>query len=155
MIFHLSIDADDPKRVATALANLWGCEAYPFPPVAEGSWIVLIDDGRGSAIEVYPRGTVLAPGEGEEMAQARQVAGERLTPTHFAVATPWSEATVREIAAAEGWRVTTQSRGGRFDVIEVWIENRVMVEVLTDEMQDAYLAATTPGAWAQMLAQAA
>lgn len=147
MIFHLSIDAHEPKRVADVLARLWDADAYPFPPVGEGSWMVIAEDGRGSAIEVYPRGVRLAPGEGD--ADVYGYMGEAVdhTPTHFAVATPWTEAHVHEIAAAEGWRACTQSRGGMFRVIEVWLENRVMVEVLTDEMQAEYLAAVTPANW--------
>lgn len=147
MIFHLSIDAHDPQRVATALARIWGSECYPFPPVGEGSWMVIADDGRGSAVEVYPRGVALTPGEGDADAQGLMGEGSAYVPTHFAVATPWTEARVHEIAAAEGWRSCTQSRGGMFRVIEVWLENRVLVEVLTDEMQAEYLAAVTPANW--------
>ncbi len=41
MIFHLSIDADDPRHVAGVLAELMGGEAMPFPPVSIGSWMAL------------------------------------------------------------------------------------------------------------------
>lgn len=33
MLFHLSIDADDPRHVAEVIAELWGGVATPFPPV--------------------------------------------------------------------------------------------------------------------------
>lgn len=127
MTFHLSIDADDPQRVASALAALWGCEAYPIPPVADGSWVVLIGDRRGTAIEVYRRGLKQRPG-------AALAAAARLV-----IATPWSEEAVHEIAMAEGWSSTRRSRGG-IDVIEVCIENRRVVEVLTEDMQARHVA---------------
>lgn len=29
MLFHLSIDADDPRHVAEVIAELWGGRAFP------------------------------------------------------------------------------------------------------------------------------
>ena len=43
------------------------------------------------------------------------------------------------IAAREGWRALVLPRGG-FDVIEFWIDNTVMVELLTPAMAADYLA---------------
>ena len=151
MIFHFSIDADEPERVAKALAWIWCCEAYPFPPVGVGSWIVIADDGRASAIEVYPRGIVLTPGRGAEPVQARAVPAPANSPMHFAVATQLSEAEVCALGANEGWRTVRQSRGGRFDVIELWIENRIMIEVLTPQMQVQYVSASSPALWRQTM----
>ncbi len=37
MLFHISIDADDPRRVAEVFAEIWGGRALPFPAVIEGS----------------------------------------------------------------------------------------------------------------------
>ena len=34
-----------------------------------------------------------------------------------------------------------------FDVVELWVENRVMLEILTDEMQAEYLESTTTPRW--------
>ena len=45
-------------------------------------------------------------------------------------------------------------RGGVFGVIELWVENRVMVEVLTDTMQREYLDAFTVPSWTGFLQQA-
>ena len=39
MLFHLSIDADNPKHVAEVFAEIWKGRAMPFPPVAVGSWM--------------------------------------------------------------------------------------------------------------------
>ena len=56
MIFHVSIDADDPRHVAEVLAELWGGRAVPFPPVLKGSWVALAGDDRNTTVEIYPRG---------------------------------------------------------------------------------------------------
>ena len=63
MIFHFSIAADDPKRTATMLAELWRGEALPFPMLGKGSWIAHAGDDRRSTIEVYPRDMALYPAE--------------------------------------------------------------------------------------------
>ena len=61
MLFHLSIDADDPRNVANVIAELWGGHAFPFPPVLTGSWVAMAGDDRGTTVEVYPRGAEILP----------------------------------------------------------------------------------------------
>lgn len=140
MIFHLSIDAREPQRVASVLAEMLGGKAVPFPPVAQGSWVALAGDDRGSLVEVYPRGTKLVQAPGD--ADAVSVQGEGgPSATHFAMATVLDEDEVFAIAAREGWPAKYRKRDGLFGVIELWIEGDHMVEVLTDEMQAEYLAA--------------
>jgi hypothetical protein len=63
MINHISIAVRNPEKVAGVLAELWGGFVVPFPP-APNSFMVLANDGRGSAVEVTPIDTVLIPGEG-------------------------------------------------------------------------------------------
>jgi hypothetical protein len=60
------------------------------------------------------------------------------------VASPLAETEVFAIAAREGWEAKYRRRGGAFGVIELWLENRVMIEVLTDEMQAEYLSMRLP-----------
>ena len=62
MLFHMSIAAHDPRRVASVIAEIWGGEAHIFPPVMEGSWVALAGDDRGTILEVYPIDTVLIEG---------------------------------------------------------------------------------------------
>jgi hypothetical protein len=50
---------------------------------------------------------------------------------------------VLAIAHREGWAAKYRKRGGVFGVIELWIEGRQMLEVLTPDMQAEYLAAMT------------
>jgi hypothetical protein len=152
MLFHLSIAAREPRHVASVIAELWGGEAFPFPPVAEGSWIAIAGDERGTAIEVYPLDIVLRETEGDADAHGEPAAGSGFTATHAAIATNLGREEVTAIAAREGWPAKYRKRGGVFGVIELWIEGRQMVEVLTPEMQAEYLAGMNIADWKRMLA---
>lgn len=150
MLFHLSIDADDPQRVATVLAELWGGQATPFPPVAQGSWLAHSGDDRNTMVEVYPRGTELvATDEGAIGVPGTQ---RRANPVHFAMATALDKQAVLAIARREGWPAEHHMRGGgAFGVIEIWVEGCQMVEVLTPEMQREYLDTITLENWRKLI----
>jgi hypothetical protein len=139
MLFHISIAAERPEPAARLIAELWDGRAYPFPPVAQGSWIAMAGDDRGSAIEVYPLGTELHLGEGES--PVRPVAGRPSPngPVHVAIATELDVESVKAIAARYGAPAKVCARGP-FRVIETWVEGSFMIEVLTPEMQAEYLA---------------
>ena len=153
MLFHLSIEADDPQRTAEVLAEIWGGTALPFPPVGVGSWMAFHGADNGTMIEVYPRGTVLT----ETDSDAVGAIGEqrRASATHFAMSTDLPLERIYEIAAREGWTSKYCRRGGKFGVIEVWIDGCQMIEVLTPEMQREYLDCVTVENWTQMLAAGA
>jgi hypothetical protein len=148
MLFHLSIDARDPQHVAEVIAELFGSgRAVPFPPVAKGSWVALALDDRNTTVEVYPRGTVLHPVEGDAdgVGLPDPARGADFgVATHFAMATPLTQGEVLAIAERVGWPAKYRKRGGAFGVIEMWIEGDRMAEVLTAEMQAEYLAALAP-----------
>ncbi len=151
MLFHASIGARDPAHVAAVVAEIWQGAAYPFPPFPD-SYIALAGDERGSAIEIYPLGQVLVPGEDE--ARARLAATEtRNTETHLAIGTPLGEEELHWIAQREGWLSRTCDRGGKFHVVEIWVENRLMIEALTPEMQKEYRDFATPERWEALLVE--
>ena len=148
MLFHMSIDADDPANVARVIAELWHGACFPFPPINEGSWIAFAGDERNSAIEIYRRGVELFPVDGDEDAEGRMnAAAGRHRSTHVAIATPLDREEVIAIAAREGWLAKYRKRGDVFGVIEFWVENSFMLEVLTPEMQAEYLATMTIDGW--------
>jgi hypothetical protein len=140
MLFHISMAAERPEQAARLVAELWRGRAYPFPPVAEGSWIAMAGDERGSAIEVYPIGTELHEGEGETGARSAAGRPMRHGPVHIAIATELGVDEVKAIAARYGAPAKVCSRGP-FRVIELWVEGAFMIEVLTPEMQAEYLGA--------------
>ncbi|MGN6819681.1 MAG: hypothetical protein ACTHJR_13520 [Sphingomonas sp.] len=153
MLFHLSIDADDPRHVAEVIAELWGGQAFPFPPVMTGSWVAMAGDDRRTTVEIYPRGTELfeAPGDADAVGAICDRPGR--TATQFAMATALDTAAVEAIAAREGWPAKYRKRGGIFGVIELWIEGRVLAEVLTPEMQREYREGLTISGYQAMLAK--
>ena len=130
MIHHLSIAARDPQHVAAVLAEIMGGKAVPFPP-NPGSHFALQLDDHGSGVEVYPAGTELRPG-GEVGGGFVRREPRGFGPTHFALSVTTGADTVKAIAKREGWHCFDCNRG-HFHVIEVWVENEQMIEVLPPE----------------------
>jgi hypothetical protein len=151
MIFHISIAADDPKRTATMLAELWRGQAFPFPMVAKGSWVAHAGDDRRSSIEVYPRNVAMYPTK--RAAEEKNEPVSRNGPFHAAVATPLGIEEVLEIGRKYGCHTSVCQRGPWFRVIEFWIDNVQMLEMLTPEMQQEYLSNVTIESWRAMLPQ--
>jgi hypothetical protein len=165
MINHISIAVRNPEKVAGVLAELWGGFVVPFPP-APNSFMVLANDGRGSAVEVTPIDTVLIPGEGfppeenfdynvpTEQYEAKFVKSDfapQYVATHLNINTQLNEREVKAIAERENWRVLVCNRGGGlFQLIELWIEDRFMLEVMTPEQTARYVEVLQP----EFLAQA-
>ena len=154
MIHHLSIAARDPKHVAGVLAELMGGAAVPFPP-NPGSFFAMQLDEHGSGVEVYPAGTELQPAGSDGGSFVKRQAAERgYGPTHFALSVTTDADTVEAIARRAGWQCFRCNRGP-FHVIEVWVENETMVEILPPEFAAEYLAFTRPDNIAAAMAAAA
>lgn len=153
MLFHLSIDADEPQHVAEVLAEIWGGDALPFPPVIGGSWMAFANDDNATMIEVYPRGTELH--EGEDGGYGVIGLPAPRSATHFAMSTKLSCDEVLAIAAREGWPAKYCRRADKFGLVELWVEGVRMVEVLSPEMQREYLDFVTVANWRAMLAAGA
>ncbi|MBO0749098.1 MAG: hypothetical protein J2O44_01525 [Porphyrobacter sp.] len=141
MLFHMSIAAEDPRHVASVIAELWDGKVQPFPPVSDNGWVALAGDERGTILEVYPLGTVLRESEGDVGAYGDPSGVDRFSASHGAIATKLDRDAVLALAQREGWPAKYRKRGGLFGVVEMWIEGRQMMEVLTPEMQAEYLAA--------------
>lgn len=139
MIFHVSIPADDPQLVAEVIAEIWGGEAFPFPPWP-GAYVAIAGDEHGTTCEVYPRTQTMAPGvhDGDPVWPKPDDSPSKYVAFHFATATSKTQDEIFEIANRQGWRTLRCARGDFFEVIEVWVENRLHVEVLTPPMQDDY-----------------
>ncbi|MGH6719867.1 MAG: hypothetical protein ACREER_11155 [Alphaproteobacteria bacterium] len=141
-IVHLSLPAAEPRRVAKVLAKLMRGRVSNFSPT-KGAFYVGTDSPTAAAIEVYPEHTALVPGEGPE-APGRFVETEsapRHGPVHVALASPLTRAEVMALGTGEGWRTLPCRRGDSFNVIELWLENRLLIEVVAAEDQEEALPA--------------
>ena len=152
MIHHLSIAARDPKHSAEVLAEIMGGKAVPFPP-NPGSFFALQLDDHGSGVEVYPAGTELRPGGEEGGGFVKAPKDQGYGATHFALSVGADKTKVEQIAERAGWHCVTCNRGP-FHVIEVWVENDTMVEVLPPEFAAEYLAWTQKDKVLDRMAQA-
>ncbi len=140
-IHHYSISVQDTKRVAEVLCELFVGTITPFGPY-QNSWIVWFGDEHGTAIELYPAGTEMIPDAGIGQANFhRNASASGFTATHAAISIDRSRDEILSVASVNGWRAIELSRGV-FNVIEFWIENRVLIELLTPDMARDYLAAT-------------
>lgn len=139
MIHHLSVAAHDPKAVAGFFAELFDGVCIDFRP-HPGSYMALKADGHGTGVEVYPAGSVLVPDGADGGAFLRRpVEGPQRTATHFALSVEADLATVQAMAEARGWACHVCNRGGNFRVVEVWIENDWLVEILPPAFAAEYV----------------
>ncbi len=143
MIFHASIPADDPERVARVLGELLGGGYSPFH-VGRQSFMARggADDEYGTGIEVYPRDEVMLPGErdGEMVRMGHADNPPRYGAFHLAVGTRLSKDEIIAIGKREGWRAVHCDRGA-FDLVEFWLEDSLMIEFLDPKMQVRYKSA--------------
>ena len=144
MIFHLSINAHDPAKVAAALAELLGADdiAAPSPPFPPGAHMVCRFDERGSMVEITPAGHAFVPGPDGEVQFAPSDTAER-SGFHGLFMAAVSEERIHEIAAAAGW-TSALTDAGPFKVINVWLEGRQLIELTTPELVGDYLALYGP-----------
>jgi hypothetical protein len=153
MIHHLSIAARDPKTAGAVLAEIMGGQSVPFPP-NPGSFFALQLDDKGSGIEVYPAGTELEPNGTIGGSFVKHERPRGYGATHCAVSVPTERGKVEEIAARAGWQCHVCNRGP-FHVIEVWVENETMIEILPPDYAAEYLAFTNPAKVLTSMANAA
>ena len=153
MIHHVSIPARDPEHVARVLAELLGGYAGPFIGPIPGAFVAYAEDRVGTGIEVYPERTVCKPGADGGMAPFHLVVGgladvveladvPAALAFHALLSVKVDRATIERIGEREGWRTQHFWRGPGaqrlFEVYEMWIENRVLFELVTEDMVGPY-----------------
>jgi len=151
MIYHTAIPANDPQSAAVVLAKILGGDAMPFP-VVPGSWVAWSADGV-TELEIVPRGHGFA--RAEQGKEPRWVASHRglfANGWHVAVGTQIHASEVVKIAQEAGWPAQICDRAGFFDIVEVWVDDCGLVEVLDPQMQARYRAAFSPERWRAALA---
>lgn len=148
MIHHISIAVHNPLHVSQVLAEILQGQSVPFPG-HPGSYVALVLDAQGTMVELHPYGTALFPGEAmNEPANLQQYPAATLySANHTAISVAISIDQIRAIADREQWRMVLCRRGDNyFDIIELWLENQLLIELLPPELVDRYLAFMEPQA---------
>lgn len=146
MIHHASIPARDPVRVAAVLAELMGGRDYPFTGPLPGARMAVSGDPHGTMIEVYPDTIVMEPGRDDApVIYGRDPSPPPHLPFHLLMSVPLDRAAIERIGAREGWRTRFFGRApaGKpavFHLVEFWVENRVLLEVVPAENAGVYEA---------------
>lgn len=153
MLHHISIAVHNPLHVAKVLAEILRGSVAPFP-FNPGSYVTLAGDEFGTLFEFYPIGSELVPDAHEGQA-GFQINSQttQYTSFHAAISVPTSLEEIERIGDREGWRVLLANRDGLFDVVEFWVENRLMLEFLTPTIAPKYLAAFNPQNLSQLVNQ--
>jgi len=115
MIHHISIEADDPMKVATVLAALMGGKAregFPF----EHSCAAFSGDQYGTMIECWQRGKVVAiPQAGPGKFEISESASlQEHQSFHTALSVPLDDHQIMAIAEKAGWETAVGRRSGRW-----------------------------------------
>ncbi len=146
-LLHVSLSASDPQNVASFLATAMGGKHMPFPPFPD-SWIAFTATDDGTAIEVYPDTHTLTQGEDQVSCDVGQ-SDSRPSFCHAAVGSVLSRSDIRLLADDQGWLNRICNRGP-FHCVEVWVEDRILIEILDQSMYDDYRRGMTARNWAAM-----
>ncbi len=165
MIAHISIPARDPRRAAELFGRLIDGAVMPFP-VVPGAWVAMARDGSGLGIEVMPWTSAFHPGEGQPDGRVadgpvtmpwetdvRQDGDAAPAGFHAAITTNLSVEEVTALADEMGWRAVPCERGGVFDLVELWVDNRFLVELLPPGGTRRYLGFYTPDVASRMFGE--
>lgn len=156
MIYHVSIPSADPRRTAKALGEILGGKAVRFVPSGAEAYMVYAgkDSASGVLVEVLPETARHTPGPnpGDRMGYSYdqptpREGVARFNVAHIAMSTDVAPDTIKAVAEREGWRMTPFWRGRQFPVLELWVENRFMFELLTPEGVGHYAQNMTPEKW--------
>jgi hypothetical protein len=143
MIHHISIAVRNPQCVAGVLAEILEGQNVSAPPnFPEGSRVVFPGDEHGTLIEVLPYGTELHPDDAEAGWRAGVEPNSSFIAIHAYISVKISAEQLQRIGAREGW-LTRRCHHGPFELIEFWIENRLLIEFATPEMSAQYVSLLT------------
>ena len=136
-----------PRRRCARAGPDHGRPGDAVPPFPD-SWIAFAAADDGTAIEVYPTTHILTPGPDQINCD---VVARDAAPSfaHFALCTVLKRGEILDIAEDKAWTARVCDRGP-FACVELWIENRLLVEVLDAQMQSDYRAGMTAAHWASM-----
>lgn len=150
MIQHISFSVNEPQQSASTLAQFWNTESLPFP-MYKDSFVVFCGEQTGACIELYPAGTRLKPSSPElpDLASDNTQSGGAF---HAAISVPLEADAIHKISRDAGWFCQDGPRGGLFNVIEVWVENHTLLELLTPSMTEEYRTNINLERWQELFA---
>lgn len=137
MLHHVSFSVRNPHEASTVLSELVGGVALkaPAPPFPRGSWFVTLADEVGSMIELLPWGAVQTRAGISQDPEMRPH-----TASHVLIGSPLNEEEV--LAIAERQNLVAQPLDtGLFRIVKVWIEDSLLIELLTREHRLRYVDA--------------
>lgn len=164
MIAHVSIPAKQPEVVAKALGKILDGSVFAFP-VVPGAFIVVANDNSGMAIEIYPVGMTHHPGTGAALFDSGppsvkpqpwedqifpEPSPQKLSSHHMALTTKLTEDEILEIGRELGFRVQPCDRAGVFKLLEFWVDNSYLIELLTEAETKRYVSFMRPNVVAEM-----
>lgn len=147
MLVHLSFDAEDTDVVAGVLAEILGGTVVrpPSPPFDPRYRWVCCWDERGTIVELAPKGVVLAPGPAGEIVFLEEREQPRWSSNHALLLSKVPLMQIEKLAEAHGWQTGLVKNGRAFEVQNLWLENRHLVEFTTPELLPPYLNFFGPG----------
>lgn len=141
MILHASFSVDVPERAAKAVAELMGGEAFALPEFNEKAWMSLAGDDVGTLIQFLPRGVQFRYVQDATVAHAVGVPF-RESAFHLLIETPLDQPGILDVARRHGCRAH-QAMHGPLALTEFWIDECVLIEVVTAEQPAAYKSMAT------------
>lgn len=141
MLHRISIPVDNPLHVVNVLAEVLDGHVLPHPDYPD-TYTVLPNDEYGSVIQLVPSGTEIVPGQ-EKFKYEHNTTHSQFSPVHIAISVPISQCEIEQIGRREGWHVAVGNRG-RFKLIEFWLENKFLLELMLPETVPQYVKSMTP-----------
>lgn len=126
MLHRISISVDNPELVAQVLCQLVNGSILPNSN-SELDFTVLLNDEYGSAIDLISRSERAMGTTNCKSSYSSNIS--EFSPTHLAISIPVSKNKIEEITKKEGWHMAVGNRG-RFELIELWIENKFLLELI-------------------------
>lgn len=136
MLHHISISVDNPLRVAKVLAQILHGHVVPFA-ICPGSYIVLQGDEYGTAIELLPFGIEMTL-KHQKVVYMHSNNHSQFSATYATISVPISQCEIEQIAMREDWHINL-SNCGQFKLIELWIENKFLLELMSPTMTHQYI----------------
>lgn len=141
MLHYISIPVDNPLHVAKVVSeilhgDILQCREDP------DIYTVLTNDKHTSAIELIPSGIEVRPGQAK-FEYKRNVNSPQFSPVHVAISVPISFSEIKQIGLREGWHVAMGNRG-RFKLIEFWLENKFLLELMLPSTVPQYVKSMSP-----------